>query len=99
MIDRNARNKLAEAICALANDLITNNEFEDYRLPYSNEDFAIFEAFSEGTWCLYSDFKEYRLAGIHRLEKETKHVVARWIPFLKADYPYEWPAPPLGFAL
>lgn len=93
MIDRNARNKLAEAMRALASGLITNDEFEDNHLPYSNEDIAIFEVFSKGAWCLYSDFQEYRLAGIHRLEKETKHAVARWILFLKTDYPYEWPVP------
>lgn len=89
MIDRNARNKLAEAMRALASGLLTSNEFEDHRLPSSKEDMAIFEIFSEGTWHLSSDFKEYRLAGIHRLDKETKNAVARWILFLKIDHLHE----------
>lgn len=91
MIDRNARNKLVKAMRTLASDLITSNEFEDHRLPSSKEDMAIFEVFSEGARHLYSDFKEYRLAGIHRLDKETKNTIARWILFLKTDHPHEWP--------
>jgi len=93
MIDRNARNKLAEAMRALASGLITNDEFENNRLPHSIEDNAIFEVYSKGAWFLYSDLQEYRLAGDHRLEKETKCAVARWILFLKTDCPYEWPVP------
>lgn len=99
MIDRNARNKLAEAMRALASGLITNDEFEDNRLPRSNEDIAIFEVYSKGAWCLYSDMQEYRLVGNHRLDKETKYAVARWVLFLKTDCPYEWPVPTRNQAL
>ena len=91
MIDREARNKLAEAMRALASGLITNDEFEGKRLPNSKEDLAISEVFSKGAWSLYSDFQEYRLSGVHRLDKKTKHDVARWVLFLKTDLPYEWP--------
>lgn len=91
MVDREARNKLAEAMRALANGLITNDEFEDNRLPRCKEDLAISEVFSKGAWLLYSDLEEYRLSGIHRLDDKTKSVVARWVLFLKTDLPYEWP--------
>lgn len=91
MVDREARNKLAEAMRALASGLITNDEFEDKRLPHSIEDPAISEVFSKGAWLLYSDLEEYRLSGIHRLDENTKSVVARWVLFLKTDLPYEWP--------
>ena len=91
MIDRDARNTLAEAIRSLASGLITNDEFEDKRLPHSNDDPAISEVYSKGAWLLYSDLQEYRLSGIHRLDDKTKTVIARWVLFLKTDLPYEWP--------
>jgi hypothetical protein len=91
VVDREARNKLAEAMRALANGLITNDEFEDKRLPRCKDDPAISEIFSKGAWLLYSDLEEYRLTGIHQLNENTKSVVARWVLFLKTDLPYEWP--------
>lgn len=91
MTDREARNKLAEAMRALASGLITNDEFEDKRLPHSKDDPAISEIYSKGAWLLYSDLEEYRLSGVNRLDEKTKSVVARWILFLKTDLPYEWP--------
>lgn len=91
MVDREARNKLAEAMRALAAGLITNDEFEDQRLPHSKDDPAISEIYSKGAWLLYSDLEEYRLVGINRLDEKTKSIVARWILFLKTDLPYEWP--------
>ncbi len=91
MIDREARNKLAEAIRALSSGLISNDEFEDYRSPYSNTDDAIGEIYYKGAWSLYSDMQEYKLKGIHRLKPEEKTYAARLIMFLKTDLPYEWP--------
>ena len=79
MIDREARNKLAEAMRALASGLITNDEFEGKRLLSSKEDLVISEVFSKSAWSLYSDFQEYRLSGVHRLDKKTKYDVARWV--------------------
>ena len=46
MIDRDARNKLAENLRSLASGLITNDEFED-SIPQS-DDKAIIEIFSNG---------------------------------------------------
>src|SRR5262249_15027300 len=69
---------------------ITNDEFED-RLSVHSADPAVWEIFSSGAWCLYSDNREYRLTGKYRLSKETRHEVARWILFLKTDFEYEWP--------
>lgn len=91
MIDRPARNRLAEALRALASGLVGNDEFEDARLPCSKTDVAIREVFSKGAWMLYSDHREYCLAGEHKLDDATKAEVARWVLFLKTDLPYEWP--------
>jgi hypothetical protein len=91
VIDRKSRNALAESIRALVSGQISNDEFEDRRLPVSAEDPAIWEIYSKGAWCLYSDLSEYRLIGKHRLTAQAKSEVARWILFLKTDLPYEWP--------
>lgn len=94
MIDRRARNKLAELLRSLASGQITNDEFED-SIPES-EDKAIIEVFSNGGWCLYSDMKEYKLKGKDALEKVVKKEIARWVLFLKSNYEYAWPnVPPI----
>ena len=80
MIDRNARNKLAELIRSLVAGNITNDEFEA-SLPTSTDD-AVWEVFHNGAWCLYSDMKAYKLRGEYALSPEDKTVVARWVLFL-----------------
>ena len=93
MIDRSARNKLAELLRGLASGLISNDEFED-SIPES-EDKAINEVFFNGGWMLYSDMKEYKLKGKDALERVVKEEVARWVLFLKSNYEYSWPNVPI----
>ncbi|MBU2709254.1 hypothetical protein KCM76_24880 [Zooshikella marina] len=90
MIDRDARNKLSELIRSLSAGIITNDEFED-ALPHS-KDAAVWEVFSHGAWCLYSDLKEYKLKGKDALAEDDRSIVARWILFLKSDNEYTWPS-------
>lgn len=90
MIDRVARDNLAEAIRHLASGRITNDQYED-RLPWSSIDPAVWEIHRSGAWRLYSDLSEYHLQGRHRLQRRTRREVARWILFLKSDQEYEWP--------
>jgi len=92
MIDRGARNKLAELLRNLASGMISNDEFEE-SIPES-EDKAIYEVFFNGGWCLYSDMKEYKLKGKDALEKVVKKEVTRWVLFLKSNYEYAWPNVP-----
>jgi len=92
MIDRSARNKLAELLRSLAAGLISNDEFED-TIPES-KDKAINEVFFNGGWMLYSDMKEYKLQGKDALEAVVKNEVARWVLFLKSNYEYSWPSVP-----
>ena len=93
MIDRSARNKLAELLRSLAAGLITNDEFED-SIPEST-DRAITEIFSNGGWLLYSDLKEYKLKEKCQLEAVVKKEVAKWVLFLKSNDEYNWPYVPL----
>lgn len=99
MIDRTARDQLAEALRALAAGLVSNDEFEDSRLPYSRNDAAICEIFSKDAWMLYSDTHEYRLTGKNKLDAATKSELARWLLFLKTDLQYEWPVYSRRYAL
>jgi len=92
MIDRSARNKLAELLRSLATGLISNEEFED-SIPES-KDKAISEVFFNGGWLLYSDIKEYNLKGKDALEAVVKKEVARWVLFLKSNCEYSWPHVP-----
>ena len=92
MIDREARDRFAQAIRALVAGTITNVQFEDIRLPALNTaDPAIAAIHQEGTWHLYSDLEEHRVRGKHALSRKDKSHVARWVLFLKTDLPYEWP--------
>lgn len=92
MIDRRARNKLAELLRSFATGLITNYEFED-SIPLS-EDKAIDKVFFNGGWLLYCDLKEYKLKGKDVLEKIEKKEIARWVLFLKSNIEYSWPHVP-----
>lgn len=92
MIDRIARDRFAQAIRALIAGTITNREFEDKRLPaLDTADPAIAAICQEGAWHLYCDLQEHRLRGRHALSRKDKSHVARWVLFLKTDFPYEWP--------
>ena len=90
MVDRPARNRLAEGIRHLAAGAITNVEFED-RLVLSSPDPAVRAVFFGGPWFLYHDVMRYKLRGAHRLDPAVRRHAARWVLFLKSDLPYEWP--------
>ena len=92
MVDRKARSRFAESIRALVAGRITNDEFEDSRLPeLETDDPAISEIYKEGVWHLYSDLHEHHLRGKFALSREDKAIAARWVLFLRTDLSYEWP--------
>ena len=90
VVDREARNRLAEGIRHLAAGVITNWEFEDRSISYSTDP-AIRAVYSSGAWFLYHDIMRYRLRGRYRLSPAVRREAARWVLFLKTDLPYEWP--------
>jgi hypothetical protein len=92
VIDRPSRNKLAEALRALASGQISNDEFER-RVPIASADPAVWHIFFDGVWGLYSDLSEYHLKGRQRLKPEAKAAVARCVLFLKTDQSFAWPQP------
>jgi hypothetical protein len=44
----------------------------------------------ELAWSLYSDTKEHKLIGGHKLTEEQLRDIARYILFLHSDLEYEW---------
>lgn len=90
MVDREARAEAVLLLRRLVAGRITNDEFED-ALPASRVDPAIAEVFFLGVWGMYTDSCEHHLVGRHRLPREARREVARFILFLKSGLDYEWP--------
>ena len=88
MVDRSARDLLADSIEALMSGEISNFEYEK-KVPDSG-DLAV-SAIAESVWCLYDDFKEHDLQSPEKLPEALKHRVVRWTVFLRTDFEYEWP--------
>jgi hypothetical protein len=89
MIDKEARDILAENFRHLIAGQITNDQFED-RLRKSR-DAGVNEVFFCGAWPLYDDLHEHKLTGRWAIKKEDWPIAARYILFLKTDLEYEWP--------
>jgi hypothetical protein len=94
MIDRDARNKLAETLRHLLSGQITNDQFETAALIESDD--PIIDAVVDQAWFLYSDWYEHKLTGSHALSKSDRQTVSQFILFLHSELEYEWPRHPLG---
>lgn len=91
MVDREARDKLAELLRQFASGRVTNHEFEEqWYFPTRSRDKGIAEV-EHAIWCLYDDLREHRLTDDERMTPELRRQIATWILFLKTDLEYEWP--------
>jgi hypothetical protein len=88
MIDREARNTLAEQLRHLVSGLITNDEFSD-AVAVKTQDAGV-RAVEEQAWFLYSDLSQHKLNGGHALSKSDRRTISRFILFLHSDLEYEW---------
>ncbi len=88
MNDLRARRKSAELIRHFISGQVTNFEFEEKSIE-SND--PVIRAIEDCLWCLYDDFTEHKLNEEHKLSKELKHHMARWLLFLYTDEEYKWP--------
>ncbi len=88
MIDRIARDKLAERLRHLATGLITNYQFEDQAKRSSDR--VIHDIEFRLAWPAYDDMHEHKLKGQHAISLGHRLDFARAILFLKSDLPYEW---------
>ena len=88
MIDRESRDRLAEALRHYVSGQITNFKLDS--VPIDKRDrgaVAVYEA----AWGLYDDFTKHKATGHHKIPKDGKRVIARWISFLYSDKEYLWP--------
>jgi len=88
MIDRPARDNLAERLRHLASGTMTNYAFEDSGIKTMDE--AIREIEFRLAWPRYDDLHEHTLTGGYAITRGSRLDFARTILFLKTDLPYEW---------
>jgi hypothetical protein len=91
VIDRNARENLAQAIRAFVSGNISNVVFEERVLSKKTKDIAINEIFFSGAWHLYSDGYLHKFDSQQQLSASDKSSISRWILFLNHDFVYKWP--------
>ncbi len=93
MIDRSARNSMAEAARHYLAGLSTNFVFDNTIFDLKSSDPAI-RAIRQQLWLIYDDLREHRHVGKWMLSKDQRDIVVRIIMFLKNDVEYQWPAVP-----
>jgi hypothetical protein len=88
MIDRAARDNLAERLRHLVSGLATNYQFE--RGAIRSADPVISEIEFRLAWPVCDDLQEHRLTEGHAISLGHRLDFARAILFLKSNLPYEW---------
>ena len=88
MIDRSARENLAERLRKLASGSITNFKFD--ARARNSRDRAVREVEWLLAWPRYDDTYEHTLTGEHALTLGVRRDFARAVLFLKTDCEYRW---------
>ncbi len=89
MIDRRARNSVAEAIRHYLAGVSTNFALDDAIFDLKSSDPAI-GAIRKQLWLIYDDLREHRNQGTWKIATEQRAIVMRFILFLKTDNEYQW---------
>ena len=93
MIDREARDLMAEALRQLLARQITNDDFEEM-IPSGPSDDRVLGPIESRAWAFYDDMHA------HKLDREftdaMRSDVARWVLFLQTDLEYRWLPGPVG---
>jgi len=90
MIDRQARDKLAEEIRHFVVGFTDNFEFDDAVSNIDTKDRGVQEV-CHAMWFTYDDLRRHKLAGSLALTEAQMAIVKRAIVFLKSDCEYRWP--------
>lgn len=93
MIDRSARNAVADAMRHYLAGVSTNVALDDALFDLKSSDPAI-AAIRKQVWFIYEDLREHRHEGTWKIAAEQREVAMRIILFLKSDHEYEWPRVP-----
>lgn len=98
MIDRQARDKLAQAIRHFIECFTDNMEFDDAAWEIETKDRAVNEIYYD-MWLTYDDLTRHKLEGRHALTEAQLVAVKRAIVFLKSDCEYKWPKWPIYYQI
>lgn len=96
MVDRQARDTLAEATRHFVACLSTNYEFDDTAFSIRSKDRGV-RVTRDQIWLIYDDLHEHKLDGKWALSDEQREVLYRVIMFLKSDTEYLWPKVPIWY--
>lgn len=88
MIDRDSRDRLAEALRQYTSGRITNDDLDAVRVDWRDRGAV---AVKQMTWGLYSDVKTHHVGNDIPPHSENRRTIARWIAFLHSDEEYIWP--------
>lgn len=88
MIDREARDKMAEILRHFAAGQLSNFDFED-QVPSTTD--AAVRAIYDTVWCFYDDLEKHYMKGKWAFSDSIKSQVARWSLFLYSNEEYGWP--------
>ena len=95
MIDRNKRDAYAETLRHFVAGNTLNMDYEDSMDELLKcGDLVIHQIYCE-IWPLYCDIRKHRMRGGHRLDKDQRREISRFIMFLYSNREYEWPLPSL----
>ena len=90
MIDRKARDSLAEQIRHFLAGLSDNFQFDGIVFDIKTNDIAVVEIRKQ-MWHTYDDISRHKLKGKWELSDKDKTTVKRIIMFLKTDFEYKKP--------
>lgn len=98
MIDREARNRLAEATRHYLTRHSTNFEFDVAAFDLKSDDLGVI-CTRDNLWLIYDDLQEHKHEKKWTLSDEHRQIVLRIILFLKSDTEYSWPVIPYWYRL
>jgi len=98
MIDRNARNKLAEEVRHFMGCFKTNFEYDDAAFDINTKDRGVIEI-RQNIWLTYDDLRKHKMEGDWALTEDQMKIVKRCIVFLKSDFEYTWPKWPFYYRI
>lgn len=96
MVDRQARNKLAEEVRHFVGGFTINFDYDDAAFDIDTKDKGVIDIRDE-VWLTYDDLRKHKMKGDWALNQEQMDIVKRSIVFLKSDCEYKWPKWPFYY--
>ena len=95
MIDREARNKLAEVIRHYLSCQINNFEFDETINNIKSYNDPVISFLRQELWFLYDDLRTHKNEGKYKAIKDDLDYLKRIILFLKSDSEFQWTEQPV----